>query len=567
MKKSLLLFLLSLFVYTCETPVESDTTPPTVIITFSESIVSELVFITCVSTDNKGVEKVELWINGESSGISDDTEPYSLDWNTTTYNDDNYVITVRSYDTSGNTKDSDPITLVVDNSDSYPQSVDINSIIFGDGSFTITWNQSTDGDFGSYELEKSVESTMGDYEVVYTTENVTDTTYVDTDVDPLSYLYYRVSVIDTFSYKSKSQIVSSSLDPLPYSVDISSVTYTLEEMTVEWEESIDGDFRDYQLLYSETESGDKDTLVTFTDKFTTSHIITDYDPTHENWFWVMVSDTLGQSSVGNEMTNEIDSPPTQVELYPIDYENGSLNITWSQNDDDDFLSYTLYESMSEDMSGQIEVLTTENRTTTSYSVSGVSESEFRYYTIVIQDYWGLQTSSIIEVGNSFVMFVTSFGGSDYDYGELVQQTADGGYIITGNTKSFGSGGYDVWLIKTDSNGNEEWNRTFGGSENDYGKSVQQTLNGGFIITGNSGSFGDNFSDIWLVKTDYLGNEEWNQTILSGSYFDRSKSVQQTTDEGYVVTGNTQSFGNGSSDVWLIKTDSQGNTVPENLWGE
>jgi len=165
------------------------------------------------------------------------------------------------------------------------------------------------------------------------------------------------------------------------------------------------------------------------------------------------------------------------------------------------------------------------------------------------------------------MFVTSFGGSDYDYGELVQQTADGGYIITGNTKSFGSGGYDVWLIKTDSNGNEEWNRTFGGSENDYGKSVQQTLNGGFIITGNSGSFGDNFSDIWLVKTDYLGNEEWNQTILSGSYFDRSKSVQQTTDEGYVVTGNTQSFGNGSSDVWLIKTDSQGNTVPENLWGE
>ena len=254
-KLYLLLPILFLIYWSCED--EQDTTPPTVSITFSPiDYVSEIVSITCISTDNEGVEKVELWVNGVSTGVTDDTEPYSLEWNTTTYEDGSYVITVRSYDTSGNTTDSDPITFLVDNSGSYPQSVNITSIVFGDGDFTITWNQSTDGDFSSYELEKSVESTMGDYEMIYTTDEVTNTTYVDSDIEPLSYQYYRITVIDTFSYETKGQIFSSSLDPVPNSVNVNSVTYTLDEMTVEWEESSDGDFKSYKLLYSETESGE-----------------------------------------------------------------------------------------------------------------------------------------------------------------------------------------------------------------------------------------------------------------------------------------------------------------------
>ena len=127
-----ILILLSLFLmFSCETPEEPDTTPPTVTITFStDNSVSEVVSITCISTDNEGVEKVELWVNGVSTGVTDNTEPYSLDWNTTTYDDGSYVITVRSYDTSENTTDSDPITLTVDNSGSYPQSVSITSITY-----------------------------------------------------------------------------------------------------------------------------------------------------------------------------------------------------------------------------------------------------------------------------------------------------------------------------------------------------------------------------------------------------------------------------------------------------
>ena len=150
----------------------------------------------------------------------------------------------------------------------------------------------------------------------------------------------------------------------------------------------------------------------------------------------------------------------------------------------------------------------------------------------------------------------TFGGSSENLGYAVKQTADGGFIIAGHTRSYGAEDHDVYLIKTDVRGNEQWSKTFGGSGWDWGFSVQQTTDGGFIVAGGTHSFGVGKSDVYLIKTDDRGGEQWSKTF-GGSNYDRGYSVQQTADGGFIIAGYTSSFGAGSYDVYLIKTDDRG----------
>jgi len=155
-----------------------------------------------------------------------------------------------------------------------------------------------------------------------------------------------------------------------------------------------------------------------------------------------------------------------------------------------------------------------------------------------------------------IQWAKVYGGVNPDYAYSVQQTSDGGYIVVGYSDSY-TYTYDIILIKLNSSGNVQWARTFGGASWDYAYSVQQTSDGGYIVTGFTGSFSSGDADIILIKTNSLGNLQWAKTYR-GTNYDYAYSVQQTSDGGYIVAGHTLSFGAGNWDVFLIKTDASGN---------
>jgi hypothetical protein len=156
-----------------------------------------------------------------------------------------------------------------------------------------------------------------------------------------------------------------------------------------------------------------------------------------------------------------------------------------------------------------------------------------------------------------------WGGSGEDVGYFVQETRDGGFIVTGSTKSFTMGEELLWLVKTDGNGSLSWDKTFGGfvsSSGDGGWSVNETDDGGYITAGYTQSMGNGRKDLWLLKTDAMGCKIWDKTF-GGREDDVGMSVLQSRDGGYIVAGRTASFGKGGDDIWLLKTDSLG----EELW--
>jgi hypothetical protein len=184
---------------------------------------------------------------------------------------------------------------------------------------------------------------------------------------------------------------------------------------------------------------------------------------------------------------------------------------------------------------------------------------------------GLQSNDVFlmkidEYGKE--LWTKKFGGRSLDWGFCVDQTSDNGFFIIGITDSFGAGGHDVWLIKTDYNGNEIWNRTFGGKKLDEAFSGEQTNDGGYIILGVTQSFVSEKNDFWLIKTDEDGYEIWNYTYGSIGW-DIGISVQQTNDGGYIMTGAIDSSVDGSHqiDLGIIKTDPAGNIEWKKTFGD
>ena len=169
-----------------------------------------------------------------------------------------------------------------------------------------------------------------------------------------------------------------------------------------------------------------------------------------------------------------------------------------------------------------------------------------------EDAWLVKTDA-----NGNVQWNKTYGAGSMDEAYALVQTADGGYVLAGLTASYGDGGADCWLLKADAGGNAQWNKTYGGKDSDYASALVQTSDGGYALAGATDSFGAGDYDFWLVKTDANGVEQWNKTY-GGAYADQAYALVQTADGGYALAGQTESLGNGQPDFWLVKTDASGN---------
>ncbi|MBI2327969.1 hypothetical protein HYU92_06655 [Candidatus Curtissbacteria bacterium] len=154
----------------------------------------------------------------------------------------------------------------------------------------------------------------------------------------------------------------------------------------------------------------------------------------------------------------------------------------------------------------------------------------------------------------------TIGGAGSEYtADAVQQTTDGGYMVAGRTNSWGAGSNDLFLVKLGSSGNFQWAKTVGGPASETVRSAQQTSDGGYVLAGNTLSYGAGEEDFFLVKLDSSGNLQWAKTAGSTG-IDRWANGMQTADGGYIMGGETFGFGMPGKTLLLVKFDSSGNVT-------
>jgi len=155
-----------------------------------------------------------------------------------------------------------------------------------------------------------------------------------------------------------------------------------------------------------------------------------------------------------------------------------------------------------------------------------------------------------------VQWYHTYGGRGDEYCHAVIATQEGGFLFTGSSNSGSAGDFDLWLVKTDGDGNILWERTFGGPQDDQGHRIAQTSDGGCIVAGETTSYGYGGRDFWIIKLNASNQIEWDQTY-GGPLDEYVHAVEQTVDGGYFIAGPCQSFGAGSYDFWFVKLNAYG----------
>lgn len=443
-------------------------------------VIYENVEIKCVIEDNSNLSRAQLWVNNDSvssSGISNFfelQESYSMYWNTSHIDDGTYYLQVWAYDENGNVGKSDEITIYVDNSNSMPGASPIISVDLNGQDYQLTWQKTDATDFKKYKLQH-LHPWVNNFNFnkidLFESTNPNDTTFEHININAtLINNYYRVVVYDTLGFDTPSSPKFVLPDPFPNEIEISST----------------------------------------------------------------------------------------------EYDNNSIIINWDQSIEFDFLRYELFESYDEDMDESILIYSNEDPAITSFVRYGIYDNETRYYRIDVVDIWEQQTESPIKMANAFTRFYKTIGGINDDVGYHVLPIENHGFIISGSSESFGAGNEDGIVVKLDSEGKKTGQFTFGYNERDIFVNSIMLEDSSLIFIGRTESIGQGGSDGWVVHSDMSGNL-LSEFSYGSSGNDRFTSIVKN-DNGTLAAIGIKALEDGSNDFWLVEMDPSGNMISEYTYG-
>jgi len=541
--------------FSCSNDIDNTNMPenecPTLIITspipYTGFNSGEIIQVKTTVEDVDGnIKEVRFYLNGEGEDAAT-SFPYNGEIGTSNLSTGNHLIRIEVEDDDGSiTKEELPFWIK-------PKSPTNLQIVQNDvHTFSLNWSDNSEDEEG-FTIERKIDN--GNYIHIAT---ITQNTFTDSTVSKkgLNSVFYRIKAFKDTFHSDYTENYLEILFPSPSNLTFHQTTIT--STTLKWDDNSIGEYKfeierklftDSMFIKIAEVTGDDLPTKTWNDTVNPNLIY--------NYRIRAIKDSNTTEYITSTYINNFPAPTELI----TDADDDSINLAWIDNsageegfiierkiNNDSWIeSYASVDS-NENSWNDLNII---SGNTYSYRVRAFYSTFFSSYT----------DSSECTYISSFIL---TYGGDNDDSGSSVKQTTDGGFIIVGYTSSFDVSGTDIWLIKTDIDGNEQWSKTFGGISYDSGSSIQQTTDGGYIILGNTRSYGAGNNDIWLIKTDSLGNEQWNRTFGSTGY-DVGYSVQQTSDGGYIISGHKE--GSNDYSIWLIKTDSSGNEEWNNTFDD
>ena len=490
--------------------------------------------------------------------------------------------------------------------DASPVASTINFVDYDLDSITVNWTESIDSDFFSYTLFRSyINGDPG--EEIFTTNQKNITQYSFDNFDPNQLNWFSVVTEDILGLKTRSSFTANEINLPPESSRIISIDYDLDSMVVNWEPNGDYDFKNYTILYSTNQFSGYSPLHQILENDQTRLILNEFDPTIENWFKVKTEDHWALFSEGAPTSNQIDPLPSASEIQSLDYDLDSMRIVWNKCFDEDFLSYNLLQSFSEN--GEYNLIYTSNyHSDTTYLLDEFDPTIENWFKVQTTDLWSQEVvgEAMVSEIDAFPT-VPAFNSISYDNDNFIVEWAttseidflkydlyisnypdmadkvsvfssvnsqDTSFVYVSQEDIIGYfqlGLTDLWGQESlgESMRASSFNtfRTiYENEQTDQGISLlESSTDNQYIIAGKSSSFGDFGYDGFLTKVENDGQTLWLEAF-GGANPEAIYDLAETPDGGFILVGSTESYGSMLKDVFVIKVDQNGVLEWTNTYG-